>query len=112
MPNDSLDDIGGAPEKLLVLMEGESLFNDATSIVLFEIFFSMVKQRQRGHHPGSAGVLQQAVEIFGKIVWLTFGEHCTHMHSRRMPSRRSSSPVEDVRSPSPYKAAVSGTEPL
>eukprot|EP00951_Prasinocladus_malaysianus_P027602 scaffold248524_cov33-Prasinocladus_malaysianus.AAC.1 len=32
----------GAPEALVVLLEGESLFNDATSIVLFEIFFEKV----------------------------------------------------------------------
>jgi CPA1 family monovalent cation:H+ antiporter len=28
---------GGAPELLSVLLEGESLFNDASSIVLFEV---------------------------------------------------------------------------
>ena len=28
---------GGGPEHLTVLMAGESLFNDATSIVLFEV---------------------------------------------------------------------------
>lgn len=32
----------GAPEHLEVIMEGESLFNDASSIVLFQIFFEMV----------------------------------------------------------------------
>lgn len=63
---------GGAPEKLLVLMEGESLFNDATSIVLFEIFFSMVKRKQKGH-PSTLGFLEQAAEIFSKIAWLAFG---------------------------------------
>ncbi len=31
----------GAPEKLGVLLEGESLFNDATAIVLFSLFLSM-----------------------------------------------------------------------
>uniref|UniRef100_A0A383V5V1 Cation/H+ exchanger transmembrane domain-containing protein n=1 Tax=Tetradesmus obliquus TaxID=3088 RepID=A0A383V5V1_TETOB len=32
---------GGAPEMLSTLLEGESLFNDASSIVLFEIFLHM-----------------------------------------------------------------------
>ena len=31
----------GAPERLSVLLEGESLFNDATAIVLFGLFISM-----------------------------------------------------------------------
>jgi CPA1 family monovalent cation:H+ antiporter len=31
----------GAPESLSVLLEGESLFNDATAIVLFSLFLSM-----------------------------------------------------------------------
>lgn len=29
---------GGAPEQLAVLLEGESLFNDASGLVLFDIF--------------------------------------------------------------------------
>eukprot|EP00884_Botryococcus_braunii_P005640 jgi/Botrbrau1/15077/Bobra.0286s0006.2 len=39
---------GGGPESWVVLMEGESLFNDATSIVLFEIFFELVKKLGHG----------------------------------------------------------------
>jgi len=31
----------GAPERLATLLEGESLFNDATAVVLFSIFLSM-----------------------------------------------------------------------
>lgn len=57
-----------------MLMEGESLFNDATSIVLFEIFFSMVKRKQKGH-PSTLGFLEQAAEILSKIAWLAFGAH-------------------------------------
>lgn len=33
-----IDAAGGAPELLGVLLEGESLFNDASSIVLFEVW--------------------------------------------------------------------------
>eukprot|EP00892_Ulva_mutabilis_P007352 jgi/Ulvmu1/498/UM001_0506.1 len=36
------------PETLGVLMEGESLFNDATSIVLFELMLSKVKEVEAG----------------------------------------------------------------
>lgn len=34
---------GGAPEILSVLLEGESLFNDASSLTLFEIFKELVE---------------------------------------------------------------------
>jgi hypothetical protein len=33
---------GGAPEMLSVMLEGESLFNDASSLTLFEIFKEVV----------------------------------------------------------------------
>ncbi len=65
---------GGAPEKLIVLMEGESLFNDATSIVLFEIFFRMVKRLQNGETPSDLGIFGQMADIASSICWLTFGE--------------------------------------
>ncbi|KAL6750873.1 Sodium/hydrogen exchanger family-domain-containing protein [Haematococcus lacustris] len=35
---------GGAPEVLSVLLEGESLFNDASSLTLFEIFKELVQE--------------------------------------------------------------------
>ena len=35
---------GGAPELLGALLEGESLFNDASGIVLFDIFLRKVLQ--------------------------------------------------------------------
>ena len=38
----SLLKAGGGPERLSILMEGESLLNDATSIVLFDIFSELV----------------------------------------------------------------------
>lgn len=45
---------GGGPERLCVLMEGESLLNDATSIVLFDIFSKLVRSRgQEGKVPKS-----------------------------------------------------------
>ena len=66
---------GGGLDKIVVLMEGESLFNDATSIVLFEIFFEMVKKIGDGD-PGTEGTLvQEGIHILGQIVWLTAGMH-------------------------------------
>lgn len=42
---------------LSVLLEGESLFNDASSIVLFEIFLKMAGETGGG---GGGGLAQQA----------------------------------------------------
>ncbi len=46
---------GGAPETLSVLLEGESLFNDASSLTLFEIFKELILEQEtkvRAHdHP-------------------------------------------------------------
>jgi NhaP-type Na+/H+ or K+/H+ antiporter len=33
---------GGGPKRLRVLLEGESLLNDASGLTLFEVFFHMV----------------------------------------------------------------------
>lgn len=62
-------------------MEGESLFNDATSIVLFEIFFRMVKRMQSGETASDLGIFEQMVEIASSICWLAFGEH-TDSHQK------------------------------
>ncbi len=64
---------GGAPERLVVLMEGESLFNDATSIVLFEIFFRMVRRLSAGHSASDLPPLQQGLDILGSIATLAAG---------------------------------------
>lgn len=69
----SLPMAGGGLDNIVVLMEGESLFNDATSIVLFEIFFEMVKKIGEGK-PGMDGTFaQEGVHILGQIAWLTAG---------------------------------------
>lgn len=66
--------LGGGLDNIVVLMEGESLFNDATSIVLFEIFFEMVKKIGEGK-PGMDGTFaQEGVHILGQIAWLTAGK--------------------------------------
>eukprot|EP01025_Chloroclados_australasicus_P022893 TRINITY_DN23409_c1_g1_i7.p1 TRINITY_DN23409_c1_g1~~TRINITY_DN23409_c1_g1_i7.p1 ORF type:complete len:1503 (-),score=153.99 TRINITY_DN23409_c1_g1_i7:350-4858(-) len=51
---------GGGPEQLSILMEGESLFNDASSIVLFELFLEMVVDPVKSNQP--------ALQILGFIV--------------------------------------------
>lgn len=56
---------GGAPELLSVLLEGESLFNDATSIVFFEVF-----RKQAVAGASSASGVQQAVLMIQDIAYL------------------------------------------
>jgi NhaP-type Na+/H+ or K+/H+ antiporter len=69
-----LDCTGGGPERMVVLMEGESLFNDATSLVLFEIFFGAVKDISHGREPMHGGVLEHLGAIVVQIAWLAAGE--------------------------------------
>ena len=51
----------GAPERLNVLLEGESLFNDATAIVLFGLFISMALSLQS--EVTTSGVIIEFVKI-------------------------------------------------
>lgn len=67
---------GGGLDKIVVLMEGESLFNDATSIVLFEIFFEMVKKLGDGGPGTEGGLLQEGLNIVVQISWLAAGMAC------------------------------------
>lgn len=56
------------PELLTVMLEGESLFNDATSLTLFEVF------REMAAHPDEQlPLLQQLWMMAGAITWLTVG---------------------------------------
>ena len=55
-------------------MEGESLFNDATSIVLFEIFFEMVKKLGEGSASMEGGLLHEGLHIVLQIGWLAVGD--------------------------------------
>lgn len=64
---------GGGLDKIVVLMEGESLFNDATSIVLFEIFFEMVKKLGSGGPGTEGGLFQEGLNIVVQISWLAAG---------------------------------------
>lgn len=71
---------GGGLDKIVVLMEGESLFNDATSIVLFEIFFDMVKKLGDGAPGTEGGLLQEGLNIVVQICWLAAGVCLSLLH--------------------------------
>jgi CPA1 family monovalent cation:H+ antiporter len=53
----------GAPERLSVLLEGESLFNDATAIVLFTILLSIATLS--GEVGLGSGIVSFAITFFG-----------------------------------------------
>ena len=61
---------GGGPMSLRLLLEGESLLNDASSITLFTIFLSEV-QDYRDHKPASGG--EVLGNIVSKMLWLAVG---------------------------------------
>ncbi|KIZ02439.1 hypothetical protein MNEG_5523 [Monoraphidium neglectum] len=58
----------GAPEWLAVLLEGESLFNDASSIVLFEIFLKLSSRGGGGGGGGGRGGEGALLELLGAMV--------------------------------------------
>ncbi len=53
---------GGGPKRLRVLLEGESLLNDASSFTLFTIFLEAVVQQEEGHLSGNGW------SIFGQVI--------------------------------------------
>jgi len=59
-----------APHRLSVLLEGESLFNDATAIVLFGLFLSMAVAAQS---VGAVASLNSATDIFIKFITIFIG---------------------------------------
>ncbi len=72
-------------------MEGESLFNDATSIVLFEIFFEMVKKLGEGSATMEGGLLQEGLHIILQIGWLAVGDSFFFLLLLLLPPPSSSS---------------------
>jgi len=65
----------GAPRRLKTLMEGESLFNDGTSVVLFGALFAVLYE---GAQPSVAAVAGDFVKVClgGTLVGLGFGFAC------------------------------------
>jgi len=63
----------GAPDRLSVLLEGESLFNDATAIVLFGLFLSMALSLENSIT--LSGVIAEFLKIFlgGLVVGVVAG---------------------------------------
>ncbi|KAL0035986.1 hypothetical protein WJX77_010179 [Trebouxia sp. C0004] len=62
----------GGPHHLQVLLEGESLLNDATSITLFLVFLKEVQDLQSQTNPPKVGAHEFGV-IVGNIIWLSVG---------------------------------------
>lgn len=64
----------GTPERLTVLVEGESLLNDATAIVLFNILLAIALEGTFGWDQGFYGVLEFLRVFFGgALVGFGFG---------------------------------------
>jgi Na+:H+ antiporter len=65
----------GAPKRLKTLMEGESLFNDGTSVVLFAALFAILYD---GAEPSGAAVALSFVKVClgGAVVGLVLGLLC------------------------------------
>ena len=58
----------GAPKQLTILVEGESLFNDATAIVAFNIIFATVAAGQVGGNAIQSGAVSFLVSFIGGII--------------------------------------------
>ncbi|MEL6581362.1 MAG: sodium:proton antiporter [Cyanobacteria bacterium J06621_12] len=59
----------GAPKQLTVLVEGESLFNDATAIVTFNIILATVTAGQVGGDAIKQGIIAFLVSFVGGIIF-------------------------------------------
>jgi NhaP-type Na+/H+ or K+/H+ antiporter len=64
---------GGGPERLRIILEGESLLNDASSITLFTIFIEFVIEAAEGH-PTTSSAGSIIGTIVKKMIWLAVGE--------------------------------------
>ena len=62
-----------APKRLAMLMDGESLFNDATAIVLFDIIAAIVAGSLLLANPAEAWTLNTLAGIPGKFLLVFFG---------------------------------------
>ncbi len=60
----------GAPEILSVILEGECLFNDASSLTLFEIFVHLIESKQ------DRSLGEQIGDIAIGVLWSAFTGTC------------------------------------
>ncbi len=67
-----------------VVLEGESLLNDATSITLFLVFLKEVQDLQSQTNPPKVGAHEFGV-IVGNIIWLSVGE-CSIFACAQLPN--------------------------
>ena len=74
---------------LRLLLEGESLLNDASSITLFTIFLSEVMEYREGHQANGGQVLGN---ILSKMLLLAIGA-CKHDKPPALTCSGSSQPV-------------------
>ena len=63
----------GAPKRLGMLVDGESLFNDATAIVIFDIVAAIVAGSLLLNNPADAWSLSTLAKIPGQFVVVFFG---------------------------------------
>ena len=59
----------GAPKQLAILVEGESLFNDATAIVTFNIIFATIAAGSIGEETIKQGLVSFLISFIGGIVF-------------------------------------------
>ena len=72
---------GGAPELLAALLEGESLFNDGSGLVLFDIFFhKLIEQNSHKPHQGmgvdnsnASSAIDELFDVAREFSWLVGG---------------------------------------
>ena len=58
----------GAPKQLTILVEGESLFNDATAIVAFNIILGVIATGEMGSNAIKEGSVAFLISFFGGII--------------------------------------------
>lgn len=63
----------GGPEHLRIILEGESLLNDASSFTLFTIFIDFVVKANEGNGVLDASAGAIVWKIIWKMVWLATG---------------------------------------
>ena len=65
---------GGGPERLVVLMEGEALLNDASAITLFEVFMHIIEEHINPFDPYPSVWSILPTIITQTLKWVVEGE--------------------------------------